>query len=206
MPDFDIDFCMIGRDRVIQYVTEKYGMQNVSQIITYGTMAAKAVVRDVGRVLGHPYGFVDNIVKLIPFAIDMNLEKALDEEPRLLELKNDNQVAALLDLAGKLEGTVRNVGKHAGGVIAPKPLYTYTALYQEAVGEGIVSQFDKDDIEEVGLVKFDFLGLRTLTIIEWTIENIHKTGNKTFSLQDIPENDKQSFAMMQRCETTGVFN
>ena len=129
-------------------------------------MAAKAVVRDVGRVLGYPYGFVDSIAKLIPFDLGITLAKALEDEPKLEQLyQTDEQVTELLNLAMKLEGITRNVGKHAGGVvIAPKPLENYTALYLESAGEGIVSQFDKDDIEAVGLVKFDFLGLRTLTL------------------------------------------
>lgn len=208
MPDFDIDFCMLGRDSVIRYVTEKYGKSNVSQIITYGTMAAKAVIRDVGRVLGYPYGFVDSIAKLIPFAIGMTLERALAEEPKLAELRNeDAEVASLLKLAMKLEGLVRNVGKHAGGVIiAPKPLTNYTALYQDPASEGIISQFDKDDIEEIGLVKFDFLGLRTLTIIDWAIANINVTHkDKNMTVSDIKDDDEKTFALLQRCETAGVF-
>ena len=208
MPDFDIDFCMLGRDSVIRYVTEKYGRDNVSQIITYGTMAAKAVIRDVGRVLGYPYGFVDNIAKLIPFAIGMTLERALAEEPKLAELRQqDTEVASLMQLAMKLEGLVRNVGKHAGGVIiAPKPLTNYTALYQDPSNEGIISQFDKDDIEEIGLVKFDFLGLRTLTIIDWAIANVNKIAkDKNMTIADIADDDEATFKMLQRCETAGVF-
>ncbi len=208
MPDFDIDFCMLGRDDVISYVTKKYGKDCVSQIITYGTMAAKAVIRDVGRVMGYPYGFVDNISKLIPFAIGMTLERALAEEPKLLELQQqDAEVASLMQLAMKLEGLVRNVGKHAGGVIiAPKPLINYTAIYQDPASEGVMSQFDKDDIEEIGLVKFDFLGLRTLTIIDWAIANINAThGDKNMVVADIPEDDAATFEMLKRCETSGVF-
>ena len=209
MPDFDIDFCMLGRDHVIRYVSEKYGSDSVSQIITYGTMAAKAVVRDVGRVLGYPYGFVDSIAKLIPFEIGMTLSKALVSEEKLFEMQQqDPEVAKLLDLAMSLEGVTRNVGKHAGGVvIAPTPLVDYTALYSESAGESIVSQYDKDDIETIGLVKFDFLGLRTLTIIDWTIQAINSSNNSTdkFDFDNIPLDDKKTFDLLQTAETTGVF-
>ncbi|NKB46459.1 MAG: DNA polymerase III subunit alpha, partial [Legionellales bacterium] len=169
MPDFDIDFCMIGRDQVIEYVADKYGRDSVAQIITYGSMAARAVVRDVGRVLGHGYGFVDKIAKVIPFEIGMTLTKALQQEELLRQrYEQEEEVTALLDLALKLEGLVRNVGKHAGGVvIAPSALTNFVPLYCEAGESSWVTQFDKDDVETVGLVKFDFLGLRTLTIIQW---------------------------------------
>jgi len=168
MPDFDVDFCMDGRDRVIDYVGEKYGRDKVSQIITYGSMAAKAVVRDVGRVLGHPYGFVDRLAKAIPFEIGMTLTKALEESPDLLDAyKEEDEVRELIDLALMLEGIARNAGKHAGGVvISPTKLTDFSPLYCEEGGANLVTQFDKDDIEAVGLVKFDFLGLRTLTIID----------------------------------------
>lgn len=209
MPDFDIDFCMLGRDEVIRYVTRKYGKDNVSQIITYGTMAAKAVIRDVGRVLGYPYGFVDNIAKLIPFDLGMTLTKALEDEPRLEQLcQEDESVATLYNLALKLEGITRNVGKHAGGVvIAPKPLVNYTALYLESEGDGIISQYDKDDIESIGLVKFDFLGLRTLTIIDWAVKDIHARhqAKTPFCIDHIPLNDRKTITLLQSCETTGVF-
>src|SRR3990167_4544895 len=159
MPDFDIDFCMDNSDRVIDYVADKYGRDAVSQIITYGTMAAKAVVRDVGRVLGFPYGFVDKIAKLIPFEIGITLEKALEQEAELAKLYNtEEDVKILIDLAKKLEGLARNAGKHAGGVvIAPTKLTDFAPLYCEAESDHIVTQFDKDDVEAVGLVKFDFL-------------------------------------------------
>src|SRR5699024_3040532 len=159
MPDFDIDFCMDGRDRVIDYVAARYGSNRVSQIITYGTMAARAVVRDVGRVLGHPYGMVDRIAKQVPFAVDMTLQRALAESDELrTSYDEDEEVHYLLDLAMALEGLARNAGKHAGGVvIAPDELTAFTPLFREAGGSGHVTQFDKDDVEAVGLVKFDFL-------------------------------------------------
>ncbi len=173
MPDFDLDFCMEGRDKVIEYVTNKYGRDRVSQIITYGTLAAKAVVRDVGRVLGHNYGYVDKIAKLIPFEIGMTLEKALEQEEELRRLhKADPDVHELIELARKLEGLPRNAGTHAGGVvIAPSVLTDFTPLYCEEGGSTPVTQFDKDDVEAAGLVKFDFLGLRTLTIIDWAVRD-----------------------------------
>ena len=175
MPDFDVDFCMEGRDRVIDYVAEHYGREKVSQIITYGSMAAKAVVRDVGRVLGHPYGFVDRIAKLIPFEIGMTLDKALEQEEALSQLyEEDEEVRAILDMARSLEGLSRNAGKHAGGVvIAPSTLTDFTPLYCEPDGSNLVTQYDKDDVEAAGLVKFDFLGLRTLTIIDWALKTIN---------------------------------
>ncbi len=177
MADFDIDFCMEGRDRVIDYVAQKYGRDSVAQIITYGTMAARAVVRDVGRVLAYPYGFVDKIAKLIPMELGVTLKKALTDEPLLYQrYEQEDEVKTLIDLAQKLEGVPRNVGKHAGGVvIAPSVLTDFTPLYCEADGLNRVTQFDKDDVEAVGLVKFDFLGLRTLTIIDWALQNINAT-------------------------------
>ncbi len=214
MPDFDIDFCMEGRDRVIDYVAQHYGREKVSQIITYGTMAAKAVVRDVGRVLGHPYGFVDTIAKLIPFEIGMTLEKALEQEPELKDrYDRDEEVTALLDMAMKLEGITRNAGKHAGGVvIAPTELTDFSPLYCEEGGQSIVTQFDKNDVESVGLVKFDFLGLRTLTIIDWALENIRRTlrlkGKDEAGcpdISDIPLDDKLSFVNLKAAKTTAVF-
>ena len=176
MPDFDIDFCMEGRDRVIEYVAQRYGRDRVSQIATHGSMAAKAVVRDVGRVLGHPYGFVDRIAKLIPFELGITLDKAIEQEAELRRLyENDEEIRALIDLARKLEGLARNVGKHAGGVvIAPTSLTDFSPLYCEEGDSSLVTQFDKDDVEAAGLVKFDFLGLRTLTIIDWAVRTINR--------------------------------
>ncbi|MBA3536442.1 MAG: DNA polymerase III subunit alpha [Tatlockia sp.] len=211
MPDFDIDFCMEGRDRVIEYVAEKYGRQSVSQIITFGTMAAKAVVRDVGRVLGHPYSFVDKLAKLIPFEIGMTLNKALEDEAELQRrYQDEEEVKELFDLALKLEGITRNAGKHAGGVvIAPSRLTDFTAIYCEQGSTQIVSQFDKDDVEAAGLVKFDFLGLRTLTIIDWaqTIINkqLKKKGEDLIDIALIPTNDSPTFELLKACQTTAVF-
>ena len=211
MPDFDVDFCMEGRDRVIDYVAEKYGRDKVSQIITYGSMAAKAVVRDVGRVLGHPYGFVDRIAKLIPFEIGMTLDKALEQEEQLRQAyENEEDVRAIIDLARSLEGLSRNAGKHAGGVvIAPSKLTDFTPLYCEAGGANLVSQFDKDDVEAVGLVKFDFLGLRTLTIIDWALATLNRQraarGEEPVDIERIPLDDPAAFNLLKACQTTAVF-
>ena len=211
MPDFDIDFCMDGRDRVIEYVANKYGRDCVSQIITYGTMAAKAVVRDVGRVLSHPYGFVDKIAKLIPFEIGMTLQKALAQEEALLARYNEEEeVRALIDLAQKLEGITRNAGKHAGGVvIAPSKLSDFCALYCEQDSPQIVTQFDKDDVESIGLVKFDFLGLRTLTIIHWAVQTVNhrlqKEGKPSIDISLIPVDDSKPYDLLKECATTAVF-
>ena len=213
MPDFDIDFCMEGRDRVIDYVARKYGRDKVSQIATHGTMAAKAVVRDVGRVLGHPYGYVDRIAKLIPFkpGVTITLEQALEQEEELRKLyENDDEVRYLIDLARKLEGLSRNVGKHAGGVvIAPSDLTDFSPLYCEAGSDSSATQFDKDDVEAVGLVKFDFLGLRTLTIIDWAVQTINRkrteSSEDALDITTIPLADKRTFDLLKRCETTAVF-
>lgn len=211
MPDFDVDFCMDGRDRVIDYVARTYGRDKVSQIITYGSMAAKAVIRDVGRVLSHPYGFVDRIAKLIPFEIGITLDKALEQEEQLQALYNeDEDVAGLIDLAKSLEGIVRNAGKHAGGVvISPSKLTDFTPLYCEEDASNLVSQFDKDDVEAVGLVKFDFLGLRTLTIVDWavkTINNIKKVkGEELVNIETIPLDDEATFDLLKATNTTAVF-
>ncbi|VAW98839.1 DNA polymerase III alpha subunit [hydrothermal vent metagenome] len=211
MPDFDIDFCMENRDRVIDYVAQRYGREKVSQIITYGSMAAKAVVRDVGRVLGHPYGFVDRIAKLIPFEIGITLDKALDQEEALRELyEQDDDVHGLIELAKQLEGLARNAGKHAGGVvIAPSKLTDFTPLYCEQGSTSIVTQFDKDDVEAVGLVKFDFLGLRTLTIIDWAVQNVKRRAvepeEKNLDINHIPMDDEASFTLLKAAATTAVF-
>ena len=211
MPDFDVDFCMEGRDRVIDYVAGKYGRDAVSQIITFGTMAAKAVVRDVGRVLGHPYGFVDKVAKMVPFELGMTLEKALEDSQDLqAAYQDDEAVTAIVDMARKLEGVARNAGKHAGGVvIAPTKLTDFAPLYCEPGGENLVTQYDKDDVEQAGLVKFDFLGLRTLTIIDWALQTINaqrKIQNQApIDISRIDPNDAHAFALLARCETTAVF-
>ncbi|SLM64126.1 MULTISPECIES: DNA polymerase III subunit alpha [Dickeya] len=211
MPDFDVDFCMEKRDLVIDHVAEMYGRDAVSQIITFGTMAAKAVIRDVGRVLGHPYGFVDRISKLVPPDPGMTLEKAFAAEPQLGEIyEADEEVKALIDMARKLEGVTRNAGKHAGGVvISPTKITDFAPLYCDQEGNHPVTQFDKNDVEYAGLVKFDFLGLRTLTIINWALEMINarraKQGLEPVDIAAIPLDDKRSFDMLQRSETTAVF-
>jgi DNA polymerase-3 subunit alpha len=202
---------MDNRDKVIDYVARTYGRNQVSQIITYGSMAAKAVVRDVGRVLGHPYGFVDRIAKLIPFEVGMTLTKALAESEDLKTLYNDDEeVKALLDLALSLEGLSRNVGKHAGGVlISPSDLTDFTPVYCEEDGSGLVSQYDKDDVEAVGLVKFDFLGLRNLTIIDWALKTINRkraaTGEEPLDITRIDLEDKPSFDLLKAQKTTAIF-
>nr|MBX2849185.1 DNA polymerase III subunit alpha [Acidiferrobacterales bacterium] len=211
MPDFDVDFCIVGRERVIEYVALKYGRDKVSQIITYGTMAAKGVVRDVGRVLGMSYGHVDGIAKLIPFDLGMTLAKALDQEPELKDrYDNEEEVTALIDMALKLEGLARNVGKHAGGVvIAPSDLTDFTPLYCEQGSEQIVAQFDKDDLETIGLVKFDFLGLKTLTIIDWAEKAINeylRPQNKApIDVAKLPLDDGATYELLKRGTTTAIF-
>ena len=211
MPDFDVDFCMDRRDEVIDHLSEMYGREAVSQIITFGSMAAKAVVRDVGRVLGHAYGFVDRISKLIPPDPGMTLAKAFEAEPKLPELyEQDEEVKDLIDMARRLEGVVRNAGKHAGGVvIAPTKITDFAPLYCDDEGHHPVTQFDKNDVEYAGLVKFDFLGLRTLTIIDWALGMINprlaKEGKPPVDIAAIPIDDKKSFALLQRFETTAVF-
>ncbi len=209
MPDFDVDFCMEGRDRVIDYVARRYGRDSVSQIITYGSMAAKGVVRDVGRVLGHPYGFVDRIAKLIPFEIGMTLDKALSGNEDFKQLyEEEGEAAELIDMAKKLEGLVRNAGKHAGGlVIAPTVLTDFTPLYCEPGGANLVTQFDKDDVEAVGLVKFDFLGLRTLTVVDWALKTVNRErqGEPPVDITHIPMDDEAVFHLLKGCGTTAVF-
>ncbi|RDZ29029.1 DNA polymerase III subunit alpha [Lysobacter silvisoli] len=226
MPDFDIDFCMDRRDEVIDYVAGKYGRDRVSQIITYGTMAAKAVVRDSGRVLGHPYGFVDGIAKLIPNTLGISLDDALGESEAarkdsnlasadlIQRYHNEEDVRDLLDLARSLEDLTRNAGKHAGGVvIAPSPLSDFCPLFAEHDGEGRgrnpVTQFDKDDVEAVGLVKFDFLGLRTLTIIDWAVKAINErragAGEAPLDITALELGDVPTYELFARGDTVAVF-
>ena len=209
LPDFDVDFCMERRDEVIDYVAERYGHDRVSQIITFGRMAAKAVVRDVGRIFSQPYGFVDQIAKLIPFDLNMTLDKALQEEQLLKERYNkEDDVKELIDMARQLEGITRNAGKHAGGlVIAPKPLTDYMPLYCEQGTNVTSTQFDMGDVETMGLVKFDFLGLRTLTIIDWAVKdtNYALTDNQQINILDIPLDDPPTYKLIQQMDTTAVF-
>ncbi|BBP43503.1 DNA polymerase III subunit alpha [Thiosulfativibrio zosterae] len=211
MPDFDVDFCMDRRDEVIDYVSRNYGKDHVSQIVTFGTMAAKAVVRDVGRVLSLGYGMVDGIAKLIPNDLGIKLKDALKQEEQLQQrYDTEEDVKQLLDLALKLEGTVRNTGKHAGGVvIAPKPLDYYCPILCDADGNSVVTQLDKNDVEYAGLVKFDFLGLRTLTIIDWALQEINagkKPGDEGFvDIARIPLDDPQVFELIKTGKTTGIF-
>ena len=211
MPDFDIDFCMDRRDEVIEYVAARYGRDQVAQIITHGTMAAKAVVRDVGRVLGFPYGFVDQLAKLIPFDPQMTLERALHEEPALKRRQDEEEdVRAIMTLALQLEGLARNAGKHAGGlVIAPTALTDFMPLYCEQGSEALVTQFDMNDVEAIGLVKFDFLGLRTLTIIDWAVRDINQrraeAGEARIAIDKIPLDDARTFKLVQTARTTAVF-
>jgi len=211
MPDFDVDFCMDGRDRVIEYVADKYGRNAVSQIITFGSMAAKAVVRDVARAQGKSFGLADRLSKMIPFEVGMTLEKAYEQEEILRDfLKTDEEGAEIWEMARKLEGVVRNVGKHAGGVvIAPTKLTDFAAIYCDEEGGGLVTQFDKDDVESAGLVKFDFLGLRTLTIIDWAMKTINrdraKVGEDPLDIAFIPLDDAPTYDLLQKAETTAVF-
>ncbi len=211
MPDFDIDFCMDKRDQVIDHVAEIYGRDAVSQIITFGTMAAKAVIRDVGRVLGHPFGFVDRISKLVPPDPGMTLEKAFKAEPALPELyEADEEVKELIDKCRILEGCTRNAGKHAGGVvISPTTITDFAPIYADSEGQFPVTQFDKNDVETAGLVKFDFLGLRTLTIIDWALglinPKLEKQGKTPIRIEAIPLDDQTSFNLLQNSETTAVF-
>ena len=224
MPDFDIDFCQANRDRVIDYVKLKYGREAVSQIVTFGTMAARAAVRDVGRVLDMSYTFCDGISKLIPNkpgvsvtlqlpppgrAKDDKMVYASEAEPILAEReRNEDEVKTLLELARKLEGMTRNVGMHAGGVlIAPGKLTDFCPLYQQPGSESAVSQFDKNDVEDIGLVKFDFLGLATLTILELAREFISKghAGQENFAYENLPLDDARVYKLFTEGKTEAVF-
>jgi DNA polymerase-3 subunit alpha len=233
MPDFDIDFCQDGRERVIEYVKQKYGAESVSQIVTFGTMAAKAVIRDVGRVLDLPYNFVDKLAKLIPFELGMTLKKAREIEPQLNQrAQEEEEVRILLELAEGLEGITRNVGMHAGGVlIASGKITDFCPVYCADSTDSVVSQLDKDDVEKIGLVKFDFLGLRTLTILDWTVRYIRQrvsesgankdsiisekipqevsnpeTENHEFiSLETLPLEDPATYSLLRQGNVVGVF-
>ena len=211
MPDLDIDFCMERRDEVIRHVADLYGTDAVSQIVTFGTMAAKAVVRDVARVQGKPYGLADRLSKMIPFEVGMTLEKAVAEEPELREfISSHDEVAEIMDMAFQLEGCVRNVGRHAGGVvIAPSALEEFVPLYTESKGSGAISQYDKGDVELAGLVKFDFLGLKTLTIIDWSVNAINserlKGGEEPIDPRSLPLDDSKTYELLRSAETTAIF-
>ncbi len=205
MPDIDVDFCKTRREEVIRYVAEKYGSDKVAHIITFGTMAARAVVRDVGRALNIPYGDVDKIAKMIPFACP-SLEQALNLEPRLKELYNKSEkVKELIDIALRLEGLVRHASQHAAGVvISPEPLQNLMPLYKNSGEETIITQFDMKALEDVGLLKFDFLGLKTLTVIDETI-NYAKAQGKYIDLEKIPLDDPKTYQLLCSGHTTGVF-
>jgi DNA polymerase-3 subunit alpha len=211
MPDFDIDFCQEGRDRVIQHVKELYGKDAVSQIATFGTMAAKGAIRDVGRVLDFGYMFCDGVSKLIPFkpGKPVTIADAIEEEPLLKErLENEEEVKQLLDLAQQVEGITRNIGMHAGGVlIAPGKLTDFCPLYTQGGDGGVVSQYDKDDVEAVGLVKFDFLGLTTLTILDRAVNYIRELdpADKDFDLASVTLKDKGSYDLLTKAKTVAVF-
>jgi len=209
LPDFDVDFCMDRRDDVIRYVADRYGHDHVSQIITHGTMAAKAVVRDVGRVLNHPYGYVDKLAKLIPFKIGISLDEALEAEPQLRErYEQEEDVRAVIDMARALEGLTRNAGKHAGGVvIAPSRLTDFMPLYCEQGSRQHVTQFDMEDLEKLGLVKFDFLGLRTLTIIDLAVKTINARRGEAppVEIDKLPVDDAATYALIKSGRTTAMF-
>ncbi|MDC0421033.1 DNA polymerase III subunit alpha [Gammaproteobacteria bacterium] len=207
MPDFDIDFCMEKRDSVIDYVSKKYGADAVSQIATFGTMAARAVVRDVARAMGKPYALGDRISKMIPFAPGMTLDRAKEEQPVFAQAaKNDAEVREVVDLAYKLEGIARNVGKHAGGVvIAPGSLSDFCPIYNDRQSSSVMTQYDKDDVEKIGLVKFDFLGLRTLTVIDKALKSININLKNKLDLDNIPMDDKKVFDLLSSGKTMAVF-
>jgi DNA polymerase-3 subunit alpha len=211
MPDFDIDFCMDKRDMVIDYVGQKYGKSAVSQIATIGTMAARAVVRDVARTLGKPYALGDRISKMIPFVPGMTLEKAISSQPIFKKMiQDEEEVSEIIDLAYKLEGIARNVGKHAGGiVIAPGSIADFCPTYFDPQSNSLMTQFDKDDVETIGLVKFDFLGLRTLTVIDRALKSINEylTGKnkKNLDLNSLTLDDPKVFELLASGRTTAVF-
>ena len=211
MPDFDVDFCVEGRDRVIQHVSQLYGQEAVSQIATFGSMAAKAVVRDVARAQGKPYILGDKLSKLIPNKLDISLADAMQESADLKAfVQADEEAGEVMDMAYKLEGVVRNVGQHAGGVvIAPSRLTDFVPLYMDEPNGSPLSQYDKDDVEQAGLVKFDFLGLTTLTIIDWAVQAINRSaaaqGGDPLDISRLPTDDRATYDLLKRTETAGVF-
>ncbi len=206
MPDVDVDFCMKGRDEVIRYVTEKYGNDNVAQIITFGKMQAKAVIRDVGRALDMPYNEVDRIAKLIPNTLNITLDQALLQEPKLRELmESDERVSSLITTAKSLEGLVRHASTHAAGVvISNKPLMEYLPLYRGQNGE-IITQYAMGDVEKIGLIKFDFLGLKTLTVLDKAVELINRNRNREIDIHHLDLGDKKTFELLGSGATTGIF-
>lgn len=207
MPDFDIDFCIVGRDKVIAHVAELYGHNAVSQIVTFGTMAAKMVIKDVARALNHPYSFGDQLSKLIPNRPGIKLREAIQEVPALkMRIEDDPQIAEVIEHSLKLEGMVRQVGKHAGGVlISPTSIDDFSPIYRETSSSPPVSQYDKNDVESVGLVKFDFLGLKTMTVIHKAIKLANQQEGVNFDLSDIPLNDPEAIKIIKDANTTGVF-
>jgi DNA polymerase-3 subunit alpha len=206
MPDVDVDFCMKGRDEVIQYVTEKYGNDSVAQIITFGKMQAKAVIRDVGRALDMPYSEVDRIAKLIPNTLNTTLDQALLQEPKLRELmESEERVRSLITTAKSLEGLVRHASTHAAGVvISNKPLLEYLPLYRGQNGE-IITQYAMGDVEKIGLIKFDFLGLKTLTVLDKAVEMINRNGDREIDIHHLDLGDKKTFELLGSGSTTGIF-
>jgi len=207
MPDIDIDFCIKGRDEVIKYVSDKYGKDNVAQIITFGTMQAKAAIRDVGRAMAVPYGEVDRLAKLIPAALNIKIDDALRQEPKLKEAMAENPVyKELIDTAKVLEGLTRHASTHAAGVVVSnKPLVEYLPLYKDQKGGNVITQFSMNDVEQIGLIKFDFLGLKTLTVIESTVRMIRENRKSSFSINDIPVDDEATYSLLSAGATTGVF-
>jgi DNA polymerase III subunit alpha len=206
LPDIDVDFCVHGRDEVLRYVTEKYGKDRVAQITTFGTMMARAVIRDVGRALALPYNDVDRIAKLIPPSLGITLKKAFEQEPRLLEQQEaDPQVKELFEIALALEGLTRHASTHAAGVvIGDKPIVEYMPLYRGQDGE-VVTQFAMKYVEKAGLIKFDFLGLRNLTVIKNAVALIHKNHGVALDVNDLPLEDPDTYTLLGRADTTGVF-
>jgi DNA polymerase-3 subunit alpha len=206
MPDIDVDFCMNRRGEVIEYVRRKYGQDNVAQIITFGTMAARSVVRDVGRVLGQPYGLVDKVAKTIPAGPEVTLQTAADDSPALAEaMRNDKEVARIVEIGSKLEGLARHAGMHAAGVvITPEPVTDYVPLYRTTRDE-IVTQFDMRVVEKMGLLKMDFLGLRTLTVIDDAIKSIEAESGKRIDINSIDMEDADVYRLFQEGRTKGVF-
>ena len=208
MPDFDIDFCQNNRGRVIEYVRQKYGFEAVSQIVTFGTLSSKAVIRDVGRVLELPFGVCDKLSKLIPLEANkpLSLEKAMEAEPEIAKVLEEEEAEELMELAKKLEDLTRGLGMHAGGVlIAPGKISDFCPVYQADESASPVSMYDKGDVEDIGLVKFDFLGLRNLTIIEMAQEFIAQTTGERIDVNHIDLTDQQAYKVFRKANTTAVF-